>query len=99
MVKGSEVVSMFENELTLRNCTFAFKCTGKWNSMGYMTLDGAVRFCLDCQKEVYYCQSDAELVSNIKLNRCVAIHRSHKKNKTLDDDPLMVGLVIDPSYT
>jgi len=99
MVKGSEVVSMFENELTLRNCTFAFKCTGKWNSMGDMTLDGAVRFCLDCQKEVYYCQSDAELVSNINLNRCVAIHNYYKNNETLDDDPIMVGLPIDPSYT
>ena len=99
MVKDFEVVSMFENELTLRNCTFAFKCTGKWNSMGDMTLDGTVRFCLDCQKDVYYCQSDAELVSHIKLNRCVAIHNYYKKNETLDDDQIMVGLPIEPSYT
>ena len=90
---------MFENELTLRNCTFAFKCSAQWNSMEDVTLDGTVRFCLDCQKEVYYCQSDAELFSNIKLNRCVAIHIYYKKNEPLDDDPIMVGLPIDPSYT
>ncbi len=90
---------MFENELTLRNCTFAFKCSAQWNSMEDVTLDGTVRFCLDCQKEVYYCQSDAELFSNIKLNRCVAIHSYYKKNEPLDDDPIMVGLPIEPSYT
>jgi hypothetical protein len=99
MVKDFEVVSMFENELTLRNCTFAFKCSAQWNSMEDVTLDGTVRFCLDCQKEVYYCQSDAELFSNIKLNRCVAIHSYYKKNEPLDDDPIMVGLPIEPSYT
>ena len=99
MVKDFEVVSMFENELTLRNCTFAFKCSAQWKSMEDLTLDGTVRFCLDCQKEVYYCQSDAELFSNIKLNRCVAIHSYYKKNEPLDDDPIMVGLPIEPSYT
>lgn len=98
MVKSSEAVSMFENELTLRNCNFAFKCTAKWSSMEDVTLDGTVRFCLDCQKAVYYCQSDAELVSHIKLNRCVAIYNYYKKNEPLDDSSITIGLVNDVTY-
>lgn len=82
---------MYENEITLRNCTFSFKCTAKWNSMEDVTLDKNVRFCFDCQKEVYYCHTDAELVSNIKLNRCVAIHNFYQKNEMLDDPLIMVG--------
>jgi len=64
-----------------------------------VTPEGTVRFCSDCQKEVYFCQTDTELVSNIKLNRCVAIHNYHKINETLYDDSIMVGVMIDPTYT
>ena len=67
--------------------------------MDDVTPEGTVRFCSDCKKEVYFCQTDTEFVSNIKLNRCVAIHNYHKSNETLYDDSILVGLVIDPTYT
>ena len=40
--------------------------------------EGRVRFCLDCQKEVFLCESDAELISNVVKNRCIALIREER---------------------
>ncbi len=58
----------------IRNCTFAFKCEAKWEQLEKLDYD-SIRFCNDCQKEVYFCYDDHELISNIRLNRCVAFER------------------------
>ena len=89
---------MNKNVLTLRNCTFAFKCSAVWESMAEVAVNGTVRFCSDCQKEVYFCRTDKELVSNVKLNRCIAIHSCFKGNEARDDDFITIGGPIDPSY-
>jgi hypothetical protein len=64
---------MTENTV-IRNCTFAFKCEAKWEQLEILDFD-SIRFCNGCQKEVYFCYDDQELISNIHLNRCVAIDR------------------------
>lgn len=60
--------------LTIRNCTFAFKCTAKWDELAE-THDDKIHFCGECQKEVHLCEDDEELVEAVRLNRCVAIYR------------------------
>jgi len=65
------------SEYTIRNCVFGFKCNASLEDMriiklGDEALDGGVRFCDTCQKEVYECTNDYELVENIRLNRCVS---------------------------
>jgi hypothetical protein len=62
------------DSLTIRNCTFAFKCTAQWDELT-PTDDDKINFCQDCQKEVYLCEDDDELVNAVRLNRCVAIYR------------------------
>lgn len=62
------------NEVTIRNCTFAFKCQAKWNSLIKTDSEG-IRFCNDCQREVHFCEDDDELVRSIRLNKCVAIYK------------------------
>ena len=64
---------MTENTV-IRNCTFAFKCEAKWEQLEILDFDN-IRFCNICQKEVYFCHDDDELIQNIHLNRCVAINR------------------------
>jgi hypothetical protein len=61
--------------LTIRNCRFAFKCQQKWDDLND-TRDDAVRFCKECQREVYLSLDDESLLENIRLNRCVAIDDS-----------------------
>jgi len=66
------------SEYTIRNCVYSFKCNASWEDMrviqqrGYESAIGAVRFCSTCQKEVFECLNDHELVENIRLNRCVS---------------------------
>jgi hypothetical protein len=61
--------------ITIRNCTFAFRCKANWDQMTPADSDGRVRFCLGCQKEVYLCESDQELIHNVVNNRCIALVR------------------------
>ena len=46
---------------TIRNCTFAFKCEAKWEDLEEIDYDD-VRFCNTCQKEVYFCHTDDDLI-------------------------------------
>jgi len=60
--------------LSIRNCIFAFKCSAKWDKLD-PTSDDNIRFCQDCEKEVYFCEDDEQLVKLVKLNRCVSFIR------------------------
>jgi hypothetical protein len=62
----------------IRNCVFSIKCKKKWENMGSDMDDDDnenIKFCSDCQKEVYLCETDEELAKNIKLNRCISISK------------------------
>jgi hypothetical protein len=61
-------------KIAIRNCTFAFRCEAEWEQLEKLEWD-SIRFCNACQKEVYFCYDDYELISNIHLNRCVAFAR------------------------
>lgn len=56
----------------IRNCTFAFKCEKKW-ALLTQTKSNDVRFCEDCQREVFFCRTDEQLRESIVMNRCVAV--------------------------
>ena len=80
------------SDMTIRNCVFAFKCTAKWEDMTVLSEDDSrdseVRFCDSCQKEVYFCYDDNELVMNVHLNLCVAIERDSVFSITEVGDPI-----------
>lgn len=59
--------------ITLRNCTFAFRCNANWGTMIKTDSDGRIKFCSDCQKQVYLCETDDELIDHVVNNHCVAI--------------------------
>ena len=63
-----------DDDYTIRNCIFAFKCTAKWDELT-PTDDDKVHFCGECQKEVHLCEDDDELAKSVRLNRCIAIYR------------------------
>jgi hypothetical protein len=78
-----------EDEFTIRNCVFAFKCTAKWDDLT-PTDDDKVHFCNGCQKEVHLCEDDEELAKSVRLNRCIAIYR---------EEGLMMGDVVGKIVT
>ena len=81
---------------TIRNCVFGVKCNSSWDDMrvisqGDETGDiGRVRFCNTCQKEVFECIDNNELVENIRLNRCVTFMPDDLSLPRLTDDIVRV---------
>lgn len=54
----------------IRNCSWGYSCDKKWNDMINTDTNG-VKFCGDCQREVFSTENVNELAKNIALNRCV----------------------------
>ena len=73
---------MENKRTTISNCRFAYKCAKTWASL-QTTEQSDVKFCDDCQREVFFCRTDSQLVAAIKLNRCVAFER---KSQDKDSD-------------
>ena len=76
------------SEFAIRNCVFSIKCKKKWENMKSDMDDDdneKIKFCSDCQQEVYLCETDEELARNIKLNRCISIPK--------DADPFGFGVM------
>jgi hypothetical protein len=65
--------------IKLRNCEFAFKCTANWHALE-STSEPDVKFCHDCNKEVYLVTKPKALMKAIQLNRCVAIESPPSKD-------------------
>jgi hypothetical protein len=63
-------------ETTLRNieCTFEFKCDKQWDDLETQIASN-IKFCNQCQKNVYLCKSQEELDNARSLGRCISIER------------------------
>jgi hypothetical protein len=76
----------------LRNCKFKFRCFKLWDDLEE-TDQIAVRFCDECKKHVYYCETQEQLNFAIARNECVAIRWNHPTGKL---EQLSLGQVIYP---
>tara|TARA_Y100000996_G_C22067554_1_gene455963 strand:+ start:157 stop:420 length:264 start_codon:yes stop_codon:yes gene_type:complete len=61
-------------KIYIENCeyTFEYKCPLEWKNLR-KTKDSKVRFCGECDKNVYRCKTDEDIDKHIELNHCVAI--------------------------
>ena len=66
-----------DENVSIRNCRFAFKCDRKWDDLTE-TEEDEIRFCNVCEKEVHFCEDDDQLARSVKLNRCVAFLRENE---------------------
>lgn len=51
---------------------FAFQCPNQWDSLAAGT-EPNVRFCNDCSKNVYFCQTTAEAETHAIAGNCIAV--------------------------
>ena len=58
--------------VSIRNCRFAYKCSRNWNGLRLTAVPGE-RFCGECNRTVYFCETDSHLTEAIRLDRCIAI--------------------------
>jgi hypothetical protein len=64
-----------DSDIRIRNCIYGFKCDQSWDEMT-LTKKENVRFCGNCEKEVFFVEKKGQLLKAIQLNRCVAIDTS-----------------------
>ena len=90
------MMSKESSKLSIRNCIFGFQCQNSWQDMEIIRPSfsesvegGEVRFCPGCDKEVYECLDNDELIQHINLNRCIAIER--------EDGDILLGYV-EPDF-
>jgi hypothetical protein len=63
------------NEAMIENCEvqFRFRCPKQWEQLT-ATDDAKVRFCGVCEKNVFLCESRAELLECTREGRCIATY-------------------------
>lgn len=64
-----------DSKLTLRNCTFKFKCMQTWEGLVRTDVE-TTRRCNTCNQYVYLVETDKRLAEAIKLNQCIAIAKA-----------------------
>ena len=66
---------LYDGNIRIRNCIYGLKCDQSWDEMT-LTKKENVRFCGNCEKEVFFVEKKGQLLKAIQLNRCVAIDTS-----------------------
>ena len=81
----------------IRNCTFGFKCSQKWEGL-LKRKEKNVKYCHDCEKEVYLIETNSELMHAIKFNQCVAIKVRHDEIPQTKKQNITVGMLSPTNY-
>lgn len=72
---------------------FAFACDKKWRHLSITAIEN-VRHCADCNKDVFLCHTNAELEESARLNRCVAVDRQGRTERTEPSEDISDDLVL-----
>ena len=81
----------------IRNCTLGFKCIQKWESL-IKRKEKNIKYCLECEREVYLIETNTELMHAIKFNHCVAIKVRYDEIPQPKKPHIDVGMLISPNY-
>ena len=83
--------------IDIRNCSFGFKCNQKWEDLSKRK-EKNIKYCLECEKEVYLIETNAELMDAIKFNHCVAIKVRHDEIPKTKRPSITVGMLSATNY-
>jgi hypothetical protein len=81
----------------IRNCSFGFKCTQKWEDL-LKRKEKNIKYCHECEKEVYLIETNVELAHAIKFNHCVAIKVRHDEIPQTRKPNIDVGMLTSHNY-
>jgi len=81
----------------IRNCSFGFKCNQKWEDL-IKRKEKNIKYCLECEKEVYLIETNIELMHAIKFNHCVAIKVRHDEIPQEKRANITVGMLSPTNY-
>ena len=62
-----------QTQQTIRNCSEVFRvvCPQRWEALA-PTDELGVRFCGQCEQQVYFCESDEETIAHAHAGHCIA---------------------------
>jgi hypothetical protein len=83
--------------IDIRNCSFGFKCTQKWEDL-LKRKEKNIKYCHECEKEVYLIETNIELAHAIKFNHCVAIKVRHDEIPQTKRLNITVGMLSSHNY-
>ena len=83
--------------IDIRNCSFGFKCNQKWDSL-LKRKEKNIKYCHECEKEVYLIETNEELMHAIKFNYCVAIKVRHDEIPKKAKPHIDVGMVMPTNF-
>ncbi len=74
--------------MEVRNCRFKYQCPNDWSALD-RTDKSNVRFCHQCNENVYFCSSSEELREALVNDYCVAIEVPKERQ---GDQKMMLGV-------
>ena len=83
--------------IDIRNCSFGFKCNRKWEDL-FKRKEKNIKYCNECEKEVYLIETNTELMDAIKFNHCVAIKVRYDEIPQTKRPDITVGMLTSPNY-
>jgi hypothetical protein len=81
----------------IRNCSFGFKCNQKWEDL-LKRKEKNIKYCHECEKEVYLIETNIELMEAIKFNHCVAIKVRYDEMPQPKKPSIDVGMISAANY-
>ena len=67
---------------SIRNCIFGFRCEKQWGMLKKTEEEG-VRYCSQCQENVFFCGDDESFLEAVRDNQCIAIEDDETGGMTL----------------
>ena len=83
--------------IDIRNCSFGFKCNQKWEDL-LKRKEKNIKYCHECEKEVFLIETNTELMHAIKFNHCVAIKVRHDEIPQTKKPHIDVGMLTSTNY-
>ena len=83
--------------IDIRNCSFGFRCNQKWEDL-LKRKEKNIKYCHECEREVYLIETNAELMDAIKFNHCVAIKVRHDEIPQTKKPHIDVGMLTSTNY-
>ena len=90
---------MTDNKIKIERCTFAYQCPKSWDQLFKTNVD-SVRFCDQCDRNVYLSNSSTEALEHASKGECVAIpiELTNASKRNLDRREMVVGDLGPPPY-
>ena len=83
--------------IDIRNCSFGFKCNQKWEDL-LKRKEKNIKYCHECEKEVFLIETNTELMHAIKFNHCVAIKIRHDEILQTLKPHIDLGILTSTNY-